>query len=202
MSKKCYRIIRFKLIYEILPRRPHALFFFLHDLKMHILPLWVNTWGIQMNGGIQGKSTKIEATHIPMQEKNVNRFFSAECDHKKFKVKSFQILYERFTKCLHYFFRGLVYFSLQTYACLTSKLNSNTIPVLPSLDPILIFPFHLLPSPVPFPSVSSLASLTFLFCCHRTTTIYYFIFLFGWAMRGAKRLAYFLASQENIAKLI
>jgi len=31
---------------------------------------------------------------------------------------------------------------------LTSKLNSKTIPVLPSLDPSLIFPFHLLPSPV------------------------------------------------------
>ena len=31
---------------------------------------------------------------------------------------------------------------------LTSKLNSKTVPVLLSLDPSLIFPFHLLPSPV------------------------------------------------------
>ena len=30
----------------------------------------------------------------------------------------------------------------------TSKLNSKTIPVLPSLSPFLIFPFYLLPSPV------------------------------------------------------
>ena len=31
---------------------------------------------------------------------------------------------------------------------LTSKLNSKKVPVLSSLDPFLIFPFHLLPSPV------------------------------------------------------
>ena len=31
---------------------------------------------------------------------------------------------------------------------LTSKLNSKTVPVLLSLDPSLIFPFHLLPFPV------------------------------------------------------
>ena len=49
-------------------------------------------------------------------------------------------------------------------------LTSKTVPVLPSL----IFPFHLLPYPVHvlphFPSVSSLASLLFSSCCHRTTT--------------------------------
>ena len=31
---------------------------------------------------------------------------------------------------------------------LTSKLNSKTVPVLPSLEPFFIFPFRLLPSPV------------------------------------------------------
>ena len=31
---------------------------------------------------------------------------------------------------------------------INSKLNSNMVPVLSSLDPSLIFPFHLLPSPV------------------------------------------------------
>ena len=31
---------------------------------------------------------------------------------------------------------------------LTSKFNSKTVPVLPSLNLSLIFPFHLLPSPV------------------------------------------------------
>ena len=55
---------------------------------------------------------------------------------------------------------------------LTSKLNYKAFPVLPSLNPSLIF--NLLPSsmhPIPdFPSVSSLSSLIFLSCCHRTTT--------------------------------
>ena len=52
-----------------------------------------------------------------------------------------------------------------------NKLNSMTVPVLPSLDPSLIFPFHLLPSPVHpagFSSISSQASMPFL-SCHRTT---------------------------------
>ena len=56
----------------------------------------------------------------------------------------------------------------------TSKLNFKTVSVLPSPALSLIFPFYLLPSPVQltpdFPSVSSLASLSFLSCCHLTTT--------------------------------
>ena len=38
-----------------------------------------------------------------------------------------------------------------SYCCtiqITFELNAKTVPVLPSLDPSLMFPFHLLPSPV------------------------------------------------------
>ena len=55
----------------------------------------------------------------------------------------------------------------------TSKLNYKTIPVLPSLDHSLIFPFHIIFSPVHptgFYHCFSLASLLFLFCYHRTKT--------------------------------
>ena len=59
--------------------------------------------------------------------------------------------------------------SLARKGHLTSKLNSKTVPVLSSL----IFPFnyyHLRCTLPDFPSVSSLASLPFLSCRHRTTT--------------------------------
>ena len=47
------------------------------------------------------------------------------------------------------------------------KLNSKTVAVLPSFDPILIFPFHLFPSPVHFTGFS------FCFC---------FPVLFSWLL--------------------
>ena len=54
---------------------------------------------------------------------------------------------------------------------LTSKLKYRLIPSY-LLCTSIIFPFHLLTSPVEpdFPSVSSPASLSFFPCCHRTTT--------------------------------
>ena len=59
-----------------------------------------------------------------------------------------------------------------TIGHLTSKLNSKTIPVLPFLDPSLMFHFNLLPSPVHptgFSFISSQTTFSFLSCCHRTT---------------------------------
>ena len=56
---------------------------------------------------------------------------------------------------------------------LTSKLNSKTVPVLPSLDPSLIFPFLLIPSPV-HPTGFSFCFfpgfLAILICCPPTLT--------------------------------
>ena len=53
----------------------------------------------------------------------------------------------------------------------TSKLNSNTVPVLPSLEPSLRFLFYLPRCILPdFPSVSSPASLSFISCRHQTPT--------------------------------
>ena len=56
-------------------------------------------------------------------------------------------------------------------------LTFKTVPVLPSLDPSLIFPFLLLPSPVHSTGFSFLNSLPFLSCCHRTTAINYHTFI-------------------------
>ena len=56
---------------------------------------------------------------------------------------------------------------------LTSKLNCKTVPVLPSLNPSLIFPFHLLPSRctlTDFASPPSQTSLPFSSSCHKTTS--------------------------------
>ena len=53
------------------------------------------------------------------------------------------------------------------------QIHSKNVSVLTSLDPSLIFIFKLLPSPVHpngFPSVSSLASLSYLSWSHRTST--------------------------------
>ena len=57
---------------------------------------------------------------------------------------------------------------------INSKLKSKTIPVLPTPDPILIFPFHLLPSPVHSTGFSFCFfpgnALPFSSCCRRTPT--------------------------------
>ena len=51
------------------------------------------------------------------------------------------------------------------------QCTSKTVHVLPSLEAHLIFSFHLLPYLVPdFLSILSQISLSFLFCCHETTT--------------------------------
>ena len=58
---------------------------------------------------------------------------------------------------------------------LTFNLNYRRFPSY-FLCTFLIFPFHLLPSPVNptgFSPISSLASFPFSSCCHRTTTTYF-----------------------------
>ena len=67
--------------------------------------------------------------------------------------------------------------SLQYSWSLTCNINSWMVPVLPSLDPSLIFPFQLLPSPVNptgFSFCFFLGFLAILSCCHRTTTTRWF----------------------------
>ena len=54
-------------------------------------------------------------------------------------------------------------------ACTRGGQDWETVPVLSSFDPSLIFPFHFLPSRYTLPDFPSVDSLPYLFCCNRTT---------------------------------